>query len=347
MSLILNGLSRHHSAQLKQNGNMNAKLEEAMMMYQMPVTSRCYVTTFRKICDAFVKIIDDEIEQTFRNLNIYQFLKFPAFQQCIPLLYEILKFWNSADEGFVMNGHLLKFISDEIALLTGINVEITFQSEEIFFFCYRFPTDYPPNIRRNFRQIISAGNSGGYYAGTRTQKGVGLSNISVDFSPEHPPEMLPVKKMRRNFFSDARFTVGEISTELRSHFLRWEGNTEMYYTQDSAAKLFKFLRNNEIYLVLQNIINEEAEKVYKCYNQNYEIFIQHINPDSVKKSNLIIQSIVFKDHWTLIIGRLKEKIWKLYDSLLNSEHKKICYEIKHFHKDKQGAFQSDITTWPL
>ncbi|KAH0449513.1 hypothetical protein IEQ34_020205 [Dendrobium chrysotoxum] len=93
-----------------------------MMPYQRPVTSRCYVTTFRKICDVFVEIIDDEVEQTFRNLKIHQFLKFPAFQQCIPLLFEILKFWNAADEGFVVNGHLLKFTSDEVSLLTANNV---------------------------------------------------------------------------------------------------------------------------------------------------------------------------------------------------------------------------------
>ncbi|PKU86460.1 hypothetical protein MA16_Dca017021 [Dendrobium catenatum] len=57
---------------------------------------------------------DDEVEQTLKNLNIHQFLMFPAFQQCIPLLFEILKFWSPADEGFIVLGHVLKFTTDEV-----------------------------------------------------------------------------------------------------------------------------------------------------------------------------------------------------------------------------------------
>ncbi|PKU84757.1 hypothetical protein MA16_Dca008167 [Dendrobium catenatum] len=93
--------------------------------YQRPVTSRCYVTSFRKYCDAFIEIIDDEVEQTLKNLNIHQFLKFPAFQQCIPRLFEILKFWSPVDEGFIVLGHVLKFTSDEVAFLIGniLNME--------------------------------------------------------------------------------------------------------------------------------------------------------------------------------------------------------------------------------
>ncbi|PKU74596.1 hypothetical protein MA16_Dca003799 [Dendrobium catenatum] len=57
---------------------------------------------------------DNEVEQTLKNLNIHQFLKFPAFQQCIPLLFEVLKFWSPADEGFIVLGHVLKFTSNEV-----------------------------------------------------------------------------------------------------------------------------------------------------------------------------------------------------------------------------------------
>ncbi|PKU66568.1 Putative defensin-like protein 165 [Dendrobium catenatum] len=81
---------------------MKQMIRKMRMSYQRPVTSRCYVTSFRKHCDAFVEIIDDEVEQTLKNLNIHQFLKFPAFQQCIPLLFEVLKFWSPADEGFIV-----------------------------------------------------------------------------------------------------------------------------------------------------------------------------------------------------------------------------------------------------
>ncbi|KAH0469225.1 hypothetical protein IEQ34_002457 [Dendrobium chrysotoxum] len=72
------------------------------------------------------------------------------------------------------------------------------------------------------------------------------------------------------------------------------------------------------------------------------MFIQHINLDSVRDSKLIVQPICFKGHWVLIIGRIKDKVWKLYDSSPNPEHK-----IKQIHEDKAGVFPSDITTWKL
>ncbi|KAH0462304.1 hypothetical protein IEQ34_009879 [Dendrobium chrysotoxum] len=67
---------------------------------------------------------------------------------------------------------------------------------------------------------------------------------------------------------------------------------------------------------------------YRGYKQDFQIFIQHINPESVRESRLIVQPICFKGHWVLIVGRLKEKI-------------------KQIHEDKAGAFPSDITTWKL
>ncbi|KAH0458197.1 hypothetical protein IEQ34_013512 [Dendrobium chrysotoxum] len=96
-----------------------------------------------------------------------------------------------------------------------------------------------------------------------------------------------------------------------------------------------------------SIIFKSDNIVYKGYKQPSEIFIQHINPDYVKESNVIIQPIIFTNHWTLIIRRLKERVWKLFDFLPNPEHKKIYYEIKYLHEDKEGAFPSDITNWNL
>ncbi|KAH0470257.1 hypothetical protein IEQ34_001815 [Dendrobium chrysotoxum] len=93
---------------------------------------------------------------------------------------------------------------------------------------------------------------------------------------------------------------------------------------------------------------EYPGKANRGYKQNFEMFIQHINRDSFRDSKLIVQLIYFKGHWVLIIGRLKDKVWKLYDSLPNPEHKAICSEvIKQIHEDKAGAFPSDITTWKL
>ncbi|KAH0448216.1 hypothetical protein IEQ34_022016 [Dendrobium chrysotoxum] len=67
---------------------------------------------------------------------------------------------------------------------------------------------------------------------------------------------------------------------------------------------------------------------YRGYKQAFQIFIQHINPDSVRESKLIVQPICFQGHWVLVVGRLKDKI-------------------KQIHEDKAGAFPSDITTWKL
>ncbi|KAH0458731.1 hypothetical protein IEQ34_011545 [Dendrobium chrysotoxum] len=95
----------------------------------------------------------------------------------------------------------------------------------------------------------------------------------------------------------------------------------------------------------------EKRKILPKEFQNY-LYIsplyRHINPDSVRESKLIVQPICFQGHWVLVVGRLKDKVWKLYDSLPNPEHKAICTEvIKQIHEDKAGAFPSDITTWKL
>ncbi|KAH0457197.1 hypothetical protein IEQ34_015104 [Dendrobium chrysotoxum] len=52
------------------------------------------------------------------------------------------------------------------------------------------------------------------------------------------------------------------------------------------------------------------------------MFRQHITPDSVKESKLIVQPIYFQSHWVLIIGKLKKKI-------------------KQIHEDKAGSNEYD------
>ncbi|KAH0468765.1 hypothetical protein IEQ34_001997 [Dendrobium chrysotoxum] len=229
------------------------------MSYQRPVTSRCYVTTFRKICDAFVEIIDDEVEQTFRNLKIHQFLKFPAFQQCIPLLFEILKFWNAADEGFVVNGHLLKFTSDEVSLLTGLpnrGDEIKWKVDPL---TGPLSTDIKTEITKFDRLSVNA---------TKIKTFIMFLNFMVNefntitdkFAMEKPLGYINSFFPLLLIWFLEHFSYNKPSNpESRPRFLRWEGNTEMYYTQESATKLFKFLKNNKIYLVLQDVTNEEAE----------------------------------------------------------------------------------------
>ncbi|KAH0464943.1 hypothetical protein IEQ34_005046 [Dendrobium chrysotoxum] len=124
------------------------------------------------------------------------------------------------------------------------------------------------------------------------------------------------------------------------------------YFSDNHVDSFAFLLSEKI-----RIIPKEFQKylyisplyrLYKGYKHDYQMFIQHITPDSVRESKLIVQPICFQSHWVLIVGKLKEKVWKLYDSLPNPEHKAICTEvIKQIHEDKAGVFPSDITTWKL
>ncbi|KAH0468642.1 hypothetical protein IEQ34_001874 [Dendrobium chrysotoxum] len=104
------------------------------------------------------------------------------------------------------------------------------------------------------------------------------------------------------------------------------------YFSDNHVDSFAFLLSEKI-----RIIPKEFQKylyisplyrLYKSYKHDYQMFIQHITPDSVRESKLIVQPICFQSHWVLIVGKLKEKI-------------------KQIHEDKAGVFPSDITTWKL
>ncbi|KAH0465152.1 hypothetical protein IEQ34_005255 [Dendrobium chrysotoxum] len=91
-----------------------------MVHYVRPVTYRCYVLTFQTSSDSFDKVIHKDVEDKLKTLNIYQFLKFPPSQKNVPLIYELLKLWDISQQGFIIKVHLLKFTSDDVALLTGL-----------------------------------------------------------------------------------------------------------------------------------------------------------------------------------------------------------------------------------
>ncbi|KAH0465016.1 hypothetical protein IEQ34_005119 [Dendrobium chrysotoxum] len=310
------------------------------MSYQRPVTSRCYVITFKKNCDAFVEIIDDEIEQMFRNLKIYQFLKFPAFQQCIPLLFEILKFWNSVDEGFVVNGHLLKFNSDEMSLLTvapppQINIEAA------------PPPPQPPTTEAappppTYTEAAPPPPQ----PPTTEAAPPPPTYTEAAPPPPQPPttEAAPPPPTAEN----AQAIMKDDVIFQSENIVINRGDVDILtnqYLADNHVDTFAFFLSKKRRIMPKEFQNylyiSPLYRAYRGYKQNFKMFIQHINPNSIRNNKLIVQPICFK-------GRLKDKVWKLYDSLPNPEHKAIYTEvIKQIHKDKAGAFPSDIITWKL
>ncbi|KAH0461666.1 hypothetical protein IEQ34_009241 [Dendrobium chrysotoxum] len=89
-------------------------------IYVRPISYRCYVSTFRTICDKFAEIIPLEIEDKLKRLNIYQYLQFPAFEQNAPLIYQLMTMWDISKECFMIKGQVIPFSVDEVALLTGL-----------------------------------------------------------------------------------------------------------------------------------------------------------------------------------------------------------------------------------
>ncbi|PKU83330.1 hypothetical protein MA16_Dca020250 [Dendrobium catenatum] len=70
--------------------------------------------------DTFFEIIPVEVEEKFKDLNIYQFLHFPGFEQNAPLIYQLLTMWSIEKQSFIIEGHVVPFTADEVALLTGL-----------------------------------------------------------------------------------------------------------------------------------------------------------------------------------------------------------------------------------
>ncbi|KAL0911877.1 hypothetical protein M5K25_017808 [Dendrobium thyrsiflorum] len=67
--------------------------------------------------------------------------------------------------------------------------------------------------------------------------------------------------------------------------------------------------------------------ILKNYKDPSDLYIKHINKETLKRIHLLIIPIIHNNHWTLLVGRLKERVWKLYDSLPNPQHKDICVSV--------------------
>ncbi|KAH0465633.1 hypothetical protein IEQ34_005736 [Dendrobium chrysotoxum] len=84
------------------------------------------------------------------------------------------------------------------------------------------------------------------------------------------------------------------------------------------------------------------------------LYINHINQDSVGGSNLLLLLVIDNQHWTLLVGLLKEQIWQFFDSFSKPTHKAILpnimsmtYSINYLYEEIEGLFDSDIRQWPI
>ncbi|KAL0917117.1 hypothetical protein M5K25_012164 [Dendrobium thyrsiflorum] len=263
------------------------------MPYYRPVTSRCYVSTFRAICDSFREVLSVEVENTLRTLHIHQFLFFPAFQQNMPLMYELLKCWDSTEEGFKIKDQLLKFSTDEVAILTGLpntGAEIIWHNEPLggvmstelktemtqlsrstddatvlktFISFVLSNLFFPLNSLKTPRRLVSIASSleefsSINWAWTLREFLVNEFNrMATKLATEKPlgyiNGFLPLLLV---WFLEHINVNTPTYPDSRPRFLRWEGNTK------KAANLVATLKEKQILYVIDGVSAVEAELVH-------------------------------------------------------------------------------------
>ncbi|KAL0924727.1 hypothetical protein M5K25_005581 [Dendrobium thyrsiflorum] len=91
-----------------------------MQGYSPKIHFRCRTSTFRKVCDELVSKFGEQFVERLREININQFLLLPSIPQNVPLVHMLLMQWDMSKECFVINGEMIKFTSEEVALLVGL-----------------------------------------------------------------------------------------------------------------------------------------------------------------------------------------------------------------------------------
>ncbi|KAL0910415.1 hypothetical protein M5K25_021396 [Dendrobium thyrsiflorum] len=270
-----------------------------MAPYSRPITSRCYVSTFRTICDSFREVISEEVENSLRTINIHQFLFFPAFQQNMPLMYELLKCWDSTEDGFKIKDHLLKFTTDEVAVLTGLpntGAEIIWHNEllgvvlstelksemgqlsrstddatmlKTFISFVVSNLFFPLNSLKTPRRLVSIASSleefsSINWAWTLREFMVNEFNrMATKLATEKPlgyiNGFLPLLLVM--FLEHVNVNTPR-NPDSRPRFLRWEGNTNIFYSSEKAAHLVATLKEKHIVYILDGLSAEEADLVH-------------------------------------------------------------------------------------
>ncbi|KAL0906157.1 hypothetical protein M5K25_024626 [Dendrobium thyrsiflorum] len=466
----------------------------------------------------------------------------------MPLMYELLKCWDSTEEGFKIKDHLLKFTTDEVAVLTGLpntGAEIIWHNEPLgdvlstelksemgqlsrstdvatmlkTFICFVISNlFFPLNSLKTPRRLVSIASSleeffSINWAWTLREFMVNEFNrMATKLATEKPlgyiNGFLPLLLV---WFLEHVNVNTPRNPDSRPRFLRWEGNTNIFYSSEKAAHLVATLKEKQIVYILDGLSAEEADLVHadltsfqpppsplkqkshepsdlppakkiriktsqkqkspehelpheskefqaaqafaqpewlshleermhnlidavsrkiqkdigdridkiednlqrvegkdvvftsvnviltrrdidhillddcldnfhidayaffvdrktkafpaiyqpylyispmhrilKSYNDYSDLYIKHIKKETLKRTNLLIIPIIHNNHWTLLVGRLKERVWKLYDSLPNPQHKEICVTVvNELYTDLIKCFDADITKWRI
>ncbi|KAL0904613.1 hypothetical protein M5K25_026742 [Dendrobium thyrsiflorum] len=133
----------------------------------------------------------------------------------MPLMYELLKCWNASKEGFIIKCHLLKFMVDEVAILTASSVE-------------EFSSINWTWTLRDF--LVNEFNK-----------------MTTKFATEKPicyiNRFLPLLLV---WFLEYININTPKNLDSRPQFLRWGGNIDIFYSSEKAAHLFATLKERQL-----------------------------------------------------------------------------------------------------
>ncbi|KAL0916398.1 hypothetical protein M5K25_013905 [Dendrobium thyrsiflorum] len=127
---------------------------------------------------------------------------------------------------------------------------------------------------------------------------------------------------------DVVFTSGNVVLTRRDidHILLDECLDNFYidayaFFIDRKTKTFPAIYQSYLYI-------SPMHRILKNYNDESDLYIKHIKKETLKRTNLLIIPIIHNNHWTLLVGHLKERINELYIDL-------------------NKCFDADITKWRI
>ncbi|KAI0508056.1 hypothetical protein KFK09_014190 [Dendrobium nobile] len=224
---------KEHSA--RSQGEANRTVHQ--QIYVRPISYRCYVSTFRTMCDTFSDIIPVEIEEKLKELNIYQFLQFSEFEQNAPLIYQLLTMWNIEKKSFIIEGHVVPFTADEVALLTGLPN----RGEEITWMTLPSSTISSKDIKTELFELTRESSPD-----TMLKTFIMPAGYVNGFVP-----LLIIWFLEHTFIHLPKYP------ERRPRFLRW--SDDIVYNTEKIAKLFVNLKRRQIFVDIQGVTPEECD----------------------------------------------------------------------------------------